>query len=425
MASQRLWHSTMIALVVFASVFALSIPAATYSQEKKCEVKNSPKEKQKTGKEFKEGAPCGGGLGKCKDDKCEIQGDGKMPMLPMLPMLPMPMPMPPPPPDMPMNCGASTVGNSVGGVFRAEGATTSTTTKDQNCPNSNNPYWDQTGSSQQNVSSNTNGNSNTGAIQNTAAQSVSDLFHDLFGDGSDFNSNNGSSSTNVVKPTPAPTSTPRATPFVGNPGLIEVNPGVSGNIEFHDKGATIHITRETGGTTVAGFYGSDSAAAPTGLVQTWCASRPWATNFLSRIIPSGFFDGLCTLRGYAVGIVPRSPNASRAPGVEVPRQQQTVTSFTSNPIQPVAKPKPVIPAGRADIWAVPSSVRLGSRATVFWNAIGVTSCEETSPEGGFTHNTISGGAETVAISGPTTFSISCVTQAGAHITNYTTVNLAN
>ena len=407
-----------VTLVIAVSMTSLIYPVFSRAAEDKC-AQPASQQKKKQGKKFEnEGEQCES-QGKCgKDGKCDLEKGGPMPMLPMLPM---PMPMPPMDmPMMPMNCGASTVGN-VGGVFRTgEAATTSTSTaqKDPNCPNNSNPYADY---QQPSVSSNIN--SNTSGVQSTAAQNVSDLFHDLFGDSGTGFSDNTSTST-VVKPTPASTSTQRATPFVGNPGVIEINPGVSGNIEFSDNGATIHIRRESGGTTVAGFYGSDTRAAPTGLVQGWCASRPWTTNFLARIIPSGFFDGLCTLRGYAVGITPTAPNSSHSPIVEVPRQYSTST-FSAPLPQSAPRPKPVQPSGRADIWAVPTSVRLGSRATVFWNATGVVSCQETSPEGGFTHTTISGGAETVAISGPTTFAISCVTASGAHITNYTTVNLAN
>jgi len=378
------------------------------------------KKKDNKGKYVNEGKPCEE-VGKCKQGKCDLQQG----MPPMLPMLPMPMP-PMDMPMMPMDPCNSPVGQIADGssdtVFGAErGSTSSSSPQTQNpaCPQNG-----QSGSGDPNAgfSSNVSSGVDTSSSGSTAS-TVSDLFRDLFGDGSSFDNSITSENPNTT-PTAGPTSTKKATPYVGQPGVIEINPGVSGNIEFHDNGATILLHRESGGAEVAGFYGSDTSGAPRGLAQTWCATRPWATNFLSRILPAVFFDGLCSLRGFAVGLVPEAPNASHAPGVQVPREP-TVTSFTSSSQPRATQPKAAPRAARVDIWSVPTSVRLGSRATIFWNATGVVSCEETSPDGSFAHNTLSGGSETVAISGPTTFVISCVTDTGEHVSNYATVNLAN
>ena len=76
----------------------------------------------------------------------------------------------------------------------------------------------------------------------------------------------------------------------------------------------------------------------------------------------------------------------------------------------------------ADIWAEPASVRLGTRTYIFWNARGVVSCEERGPS--FEQNSLSGGASTVPISGPTTFVIECLTSASTTVRDSVTVQIA-
>ena len=80
--------------------------------------------------------------------------------------------------------------------------------------------------------------------------------------------------------------------------------------------------------------------------------------------------------------------------------------------------------GEADIWSVPATARLGSRVTIFWSAKNVVSCIETSPDGSFAETSLSGGAATVPITGPTTYSISCTQADGKHVNNYVTVEIA-
>jgi hypothetical protein len=77
-----------------------------------------------------------------------------------------------------------------------------------------------------------------------------------------------------------------------------------------------------------------------------------------------------------------------------------------------------------DIWAVPASVPLGTRTTIFWNSKNAQSCVETSPDGSFSHSSLSGGGATVPLSGATTFTISCQAPDGTHATDYVTVNLS-
>ena len=195
--------------------------------------------------------------------------------------------------------------------------------------------------------------------------------------------------------------------------------GTRGDIQITGSGATIYAGARDiqAGTEVAGFYGADTytGSQPQGLIARMCQSRPWASSFVSYIIPPTFFDGLCSWRGYQVGIpVPPAPTPTviiqQAPPAPV-----VPTSTASTP--------PTVPP-EVDIWAVPATVPLGARTSIFWNTKGVTSCTIKSPDGSFSENTLSGGAATVPITGATVFTISCLTPSGQAVTDYTTVNLA-
>lgn len=202
--------------------------------------------------------------------------------------------------------------------------------------------------------------------------------------------------------------------------------GAYGDIRLLGEGATfIAGTRdEQNKTEVAGFLGTTgSGIQPTGIVANLCKSRPWSSNFLSFIVPPSFFDSLCTWRGYQVGEPP-------APPAQV--TQDPKVNVTQTPPRPVKKPAttppvksemPEIPS-RVDIWAVPAAVPLGSRTSIFWNTQGVTNCTETSPDGSFHQTTLSGGASTVPLTGPTTFTISCLNSKGEPVTDFVTVTIA-
>lgn len=213
----------------------------------------------------------------------------------------------------------------------------------------------------------------------------------------------------------------------GSVGLVPGLPGIFGDFKLLTGGATLVAgsRSEQQNTETSGFYGSGTVGQPQGLVSQWCQSRPWTSNFLSLVIPATFFDGLCASRGYQVG--------TPVPQQQSPSLQQTVikanttkpatatTPATSTPSTP-ATTSAVPP--KVDIWAVPAAVALGARTTIFWNTQGVTNCTETSPDGSFSHNTLSGGAATVPITGATTFSISCDAPDGSHVTGYVVVNLS-
>lgn len=223
-------------------------------------------------------------------------------------------------------------------------------------------------------------------------------------------------------PQPAPSSnseqstgTPQ-TVYVAN-SVLQLTPGISGNVRVGADGVTVFVNKldVQQNSEVAGFYGTNTTGTQQSgdLITSWCRNRPWASNFLSFLIPPTFFDSLCSLNGYQVGIPDVSSGSS---GVIYVHQQQAAA--------PVPQPAAPTADAEADIWSVPTAARLGSRVTVFWSAKNVASCVETSPDGSFSQSSVSGGAATVPITGATTYSIACDTPDGKHITNYVTVELA-
>lgn len=199
--------------------------------------------------------------------------------------------------------------------------------------------------------------------------------------------------------------------------IVSLAPGgTRGDIQITDTGATIFAgSRDVSeGVEVAGFYGADTfgSTQPQGLVAGLCQKRPWATSFISYVIPPTFFDGLCSWRGYTVG----TPTLSTTPIIKV-QQVPVAVPTTTVPALPAITP-------RVDIWAVPERVSLGARTSIFWTTQGVTSCSVTSSDGSFSENTLSGGATTVSITRATAYTISCLTPNNASIVDQVVVDLA-
>jgi hypothetical protein len=191
--------------------------------------------------------------------------------------------------------------------------------------------------------------------------------------------------------------------------------GVSGDLKAGGTGATAYVgaTDAESNASIAGFYGAGSGGSQAlGLIATWCRTRPWATNFLSKLIPPSFFDNLCAARGYQVG-EPQTPGAAYVPPVKKKPSSTPVATSTGPTVAP-----------KVDIWASPASVSLGGRTSIFWNTRGVKSCKETSSDGSFNQTSLSGGAATVPLTGATTFTISCETPDGSKAENSVTVNLS-
>ncbi|OGG79732.1 hypothetical protein A3A39_04360 [Candidatus Kaiserbacteria bacterium RIFCSPLOWO2_01_FULL_54_13] len=192
--------------------------------------------------------------------------------------------------------------------------------------------------------------------------------------------------------------------------------GREGDIVVSDTGATIFARARDAeqNTESAGFFGVDVLVGKVqNAIVNVCKSRPWAGSFVSYLIPPSFFDDLCAWRGYEVGILP--------PPVELPAT--TVKKSAPSPAPPPSAPQPSSEP-KVDIWAVPATVALYARASVFWNTKGVESCTIRSADGSFNESKLSGGAATVPLSSATTFTISCLTPDGKSLTDSVTVNLA-
>lgn len=226
----------------------------------------------------------------------------------------------------------------------------------------------------------------------------------------------------VSNPSSATTTTTTATntvPVFSNPAYLI--PGLRGDIQIvGPAGTVIAGSRDASGNSeVAGFYGGSTfSGQTTGVVASICRSRPWAGNILSYVLPANFFDSLCSARGYQVG---NPAPQTQAPTVTVtqtqPQTQKPATTTAATSSVSSVPPK-------VRIWAVPAKIPLGSRVSIFWTTQGVASCLVTSPDGSFSQTTLAGGASTVALTGDTTFTISCLTPDGTPVTDFVTVSLS-
>jgi hypothetical protein len=191
--------------------------------------------------------------------------------------------------------------------------------------------------------------------------------------------------------------------------------GSKGDILVGEGGVTIIGSSRDGDTETASFFGSDarSRLQSASIIGRLCAARPWAGSFLTAVIPSGFFDGLCRLGGYQVGVVQLQPGTG---GKTAPK------TFTAPTVMPSYVPAPDTGAPSVDIWAEPDRVRLGTRTYIFWTSQNVESCKVSGPS--FHHTTLSGGASTVTITDTTVYTIECKGLDGNEATDSVTVELA-
>jgi hypothetical protein len=229
------------------------------------------------------------------------------------------------------------------------------------------------------------------------------------------------------------TETGIGTTVPSNPNLVasgRLTPGLQGDIAVTNTSARITAkNRDTASNSeVAGFYGTvnPTLGGSTSFGARICQARPWS-GLISYVIPASFFDSLCERRGY-------STKKTVSPPVQTPTTPRTQAPT----VAPAPKPKTATttvattttvttysgPPGVADVWAVPAAVPIGSRTSIFWNTKNVASCTVTSPDGSFNEKSLSGGASTVPLSGPTTFSISCIGLDGKPATDFVTVKMA-
>ncbi len=292
-------------------------------------------------------------------------------------------------------------------------------------------YYSPTGTNGTSINFDTSSNINTNTSSNqSGGDAVQNLISSLLGgvgNNATNAGNNGASGTSTGTSSRGVGAVSSST-ISGGAGVLPGKAGANGEIRVLPNGATIVITNQPNGgnSVVAGFMGTQSTggAQPQGLAAGWCKTRPWASNFLSLIIPPVFFDSLCSLRGYQVGLAVQSAGQAQI-GTQVSLTQKNIPANAPTTTRPIQYQN--VPAGppiTVDIWAQPAAVPLGQRTTIFWTSKNANSCTETSPDGSFSHSTLSGGGATVPLSGATTFSISCMGADGQHATDFVTVNLS-
>lgn len=231
--------------------------------------------------------------------------------------------------------------------------------------------------------------------------------------------------TEITVPAGINPNSPDFASFTTIANLIAGNPnGSPGDLQLGGNGATISSSNQDTrtNTAVSGFIGANatSGAGSQGVAAWMCRTRPWAGSIFSRIIPDSFFDSLCVRRGYQLGQPP--PSKASAP-VLTQTPVRARKSAPATAAKPVASTTPAVPP-KVQIWAVPATVSIGSRTSVFWSTRGVASCTETSPDGSFNQNSLSGGASTVPLTAATTYTISCLTPDGTPVTDFFTVKMA-
>lgn len=260
------------------------------------------------------------------------------------------------------------------------------------------------------------------SLGGTGSSAADGLLDALGGSGSQTPSNVSDKLLNTTKNTSgtsATTSTGTNTQTNTNASSTKAAAqGLSGDVRIGSAGATIVANLRQGLSEVAGFFGGSTGGASQALSAAGrlCASRPWAGTFVSNVIPTSFFDGLCEWRGYQSGVA--MPTNTAKTSTITPTSGSTGSQKPGAPFQPAASNVPP----EVDIWAEPASVRLGTRTYIFWNARGVISCKGSGPS--FSQNSLSGGASTVPITGPTTFNIECLTTASTTVQDSVTVQIA-
>lgn len=249
----------------------------------------------------------------------------------------------------------------------------------------------------------------------SAGSNVSNSLLDALGGGS--NTTNVSETLNATTQTSTSTQTQQQTQAaVQTPTTSR---SLTGSVRVGESGATIISNLREGVSEVAGFFGGSTFGGNTSqsVAGRLCVSRPWAKGgVFAKLIPDTFFDGICSRAGYQVGVTTPAPSGPAAQPVRT-----TTRPSTSVPTTTPQRPADTGPA-EINIWAEPASVRLGTRTYLFWSSKNVVDCTVTGPN--FTQRSLSGGASTVPISGPTTYTLSCSSPSGATSTDSVTVNLA-
>jgi hypothetical protein len=321
--------------------------------------------------------------------KCQADSSGGMP--PMLPMLPMPMPMPSSPSspsDSPCDQGGQASSIVTGTTTNA----TSSAAASSTCPSTNNDFGQYPSYDTSSSNTNTDNSGTSGGLP--------DITSLLNGPATDSGSVNTTPTGGTIVPsTPtSPAATPPA-PF----GSVE---GVTGDVQVQGQYVRVLASNRNSarGTQVSGFYGFQtvSGIAANDIFKNLCALRPWSSNFISFIVPSSYFDALCSARNFAVGVT-----AAATSNATVSNTTYSGTSANATPSAPSA-PR-YLGNAHADIWATPSAVSSGDRTSIFWDATGVSACSITSSDHAFSGSSLSGHASTGSLTANTAYTITCQT----------------
>lgn len=271
-----------------------------------------------------------------------------------------------------------------------------------------------------------------GGTGNSTGQALLDILNGV-GNEPDSNTNTNSdtnsvsvgATTNSSASTSDASGTPSVNVVVGGGGSLSATSSqqksLQGDIVVGGSGGVLYVrSRDVeSNTEVAGFYGGSvpGNAQPSSLIGRMCRTRPWGDGVLGGLISGAFFDGLCKRFGYGVGELATTPSGGRG----LPAKSSKII-ITQNPAtRPSQAPAQAVNP-EVDIWANPSSVRLGTRTYIYWNSRDVVSCVEKGPS--FEHNTLTGGASTVPLSDTTIFTIECLAADGRTVKDSVRVTIS-
>ena len=258
-------------------------------------------------------------------------------------------------------------------------------------------------------------------------------------------------------------------------------------IKTTEGGKAIEIGITEDNTGVAGFYGMNGIqTAGLSLVGRLCVTRPWANSFVAAVIPSRLFDNLCDRGGYQVGPLADNDRPVNGTEITIKESARAAAETAFNPVKKekgisctpailrqgasallefscgtgntltraigfragvndskiTVRPQKNVTYGimcsdgfeesceiavvnpRIRIWSEPKAVRLGTRTTVRWDTADVEkdSCVVKGPS--FSETGSYGGASTVPLSGPSTYTAICTAIDGEPLTESITVDLA-
>lgn len=245
--------------------------------------------------------------------------------------------------------------------------------------------------------------------QTTSSQlprGISDLLNSSLGAGVQ------SVSQTLLNPTVARAAAPAVSP---SPTIMPLTiSGAKGDLYANATGATIQagVRDAERNAEYAAFFGASvpKNAPPQNFVERMCTGRPWQNPLVANVIPLPIFDDLCVSHGYRAGFpLPPQPPAPV-------RKQAAVATPIATSTEQMAPPK-------VDIWTVPPAVPSGARTAIFWNATGVSKCEEKSSDGSWSGDTVSGNSASAPITKETVFAITCLAPDNTKVSNFVRVNV--